>query len=189
MTATAQTNQYQLIKPNECPADCLLIDVRTPVEFAEVHAKNASNIPLGSLDETKVKEIAEQAASKPIVILCQSGSRAKTAGKKLCDFGISNVHVIEGGTLGWQVANKPVIKSKASRLPLMRQVQVVIGAVVLTSSVLVILGQAWAAWIAAFVGAGLLFAGITGFCGLAILLSKMPWNRVDGAAPQKNCSI
>jgi rhodanese-related sulfurtransferase len=153
----------------------MLLDVRTPVEHEEVHLDGARLMPLDELDPQRVRDSLTPGGS--CVVICGSGGRAARAAQSLRDAGCGDVRVLEGGMNAWQEAGLPVIRSARRRLPLMRQVQLVIGSVVLAGTVGSLYVDPRLLWLAVFMGAGLVFAGASGWCGLAILLSKMPWNR------------
>jgi rhodanese-related sulfurtransferase len=151
-----------------------LIDVRTPAEFREVHAALARNIPLDQLDPAALA--AGHRNGEPLYVICRSGNRGRQACEKLAAAGL-NVINIEGGTLAWEQAGLPVVRGKKA-ISLERQVRIAAGFLVLLGSVLaLVVHPAWAA-LAAFVGAGLMFAGITDTCGMALVLARMPWNQV-----------
>jgi rhodanese-related sulfurtransferase len=154
----------------------LLLDVRTPVEFAEVHVPQARSIPL---DELNPKELAagEIRKDQPVYLLCRSGQRATKAAEKFVKEGFSLPVVVEGGTLAWLDANLPVTRGTAKVISLERQVRIVAGALVFIGVVLGWLVHPGFLGLSAFVGAGLVFAGITDFCGMGLLLARMPWNK------------
>lgn len=153
-----------------------LVDVREPVEYAEAHISGAKLIPLGEIE----RRAGEIDRSQPVVILCRSGKRGGQAVAKLEAMGFSGLRNLDGGILAWQAAGLPVAKAEQKVFPLMQQVQIIIGSGVLTGVILSRLVHPDFIWLSAFFGAGLIFAGSTGWCGLAILMSKMPWNRVPG---------
>jgi rhodanese-related sulfurtransferase len=165
-----------------------LIDVRTPVEHDEMHIAGSHLMPLDRLDPEAVKAAAGHAES--CVLVCRSGKRAEQAYEKLRAAGCGNLVILEGGVTDWEAAGLPLERSASKRLPLMRQVQLIIGVLALTGSVLALTVNKNFALLPAFLGAGLTMAGSTGWCGLAILLSKMPWNKVecDGRAV-KSCAL
>jgi rhodanese-related sulfurtransferase len=166
----------------------VMIDVRTPVEHEEVRIAGSHLMPLDRLDAEEVKRLS--AGAEACVVVCRSGQRAGQAFEKLKAAGCDNLVVLEGGVTAWEQAGLPVLRSESKRLPLMRQVQLIIGLLALTGSVLALTVDVRFAILPAFLGAGLTMAGATGWCGLAILLSKMPWNRVDGVqVPVKSCSL
>jgi len=149
-----------------------VIDVRTPVEFAEVHVPQARNVPL---DELKPGSLQIQ-KDQPVYLLCRSGQRATKAADKFAKEGFSQPVVVEGGTLAWIEANLPVMRGTVKVISLERQVRIAAGAIVLTGVLLARFVNFNFIWLSGFVGAGLIFAGITDFCGMGLLLAKMPWN-------------
>lgn len=156
--------------------ECYLVDVREPVEHAEEHIAGARLIPLGELE----KQINELPADEPLIVMCRSGKRGGQAMEKLRSQGFTNVQNLEGGILAWKEAGHPVGRAEKKVFPLMQQVQLVIGLGVLTGVVLSLTVHPNWVFLSAFFGAGLIFAGSTGWCGMAILMSKMPWNRING---------
>jgi len=168
------------------PSGCCLVDVREPVEHAESHIEGAKLIPLGQL-EKRIEEIDRDA---PVVVMCRSGKRGMEALNKLESLGIKKVRNLEGGILAWEAAGHPVGKHDQKVFPLMQQVQITIGLGVLAGVALSQTVDPRFVYLSAFFGAGLVFAGSTGWCGLAILMSKMPWNRVAGqsSCASGNCS-
>ena len=174
MTVTTISPQ-QLFKLHTAGSDIDLIDVRTPVEYREVHADIARNIPLDRLDGAELT--AGKSASAPLYVICRSGGRGKQACEKLQAVGFTNVFNIEGGTQAWEQAGLPVIRGKKA-ISLERQVRIAAGALVLLGSALSAFVHPYFIGLAAFVGAGLVFAGITDTCGMGMLLARMPWNQV-----------
>jgi rhodanese-related sulfurtransferase len=150
-----------------------IIDVRTPMEFAEVHVPQARSVPLDELKPGSLPLPKDQ----PVYLLCRGGQRATKAAEKLSQEGFSQPIVVEGGTLAWIEANLPVTRSAAKVISLERQVRIVAGAIVLTGVLLAYWVNLNFIWLSGFVGAGLVFAGITDFCGMGLLLAKMPWNK------------
>ncbi len=149
-----------------------IVDVREPMEFVGGHIPGSRNIPLGQIGKVPLPEA-------PLVLVCQSGARSERAVATLRKRGHHEALAdLEGGLLAWQAAALPLEKRKGAPLPLMRQVQISAGALVLIGVVLSqTVAPGWI-WLSGFVGAGLMFAGISGFCGLARLLALLPWNRV-----------
>ncbi|MCT0212789.1 MULTISPECIES: rhodanese-like domain-containing protein [unclassified Synechococcus] len=153
-----------------------VIDVREPMEYASGHISGSLNVPLARITQADLPR-------GPLVLVCQSGNRStKAIGQLLRDGHSQPVADLIGGVPAWQQAGFPVRKLRGAPLPLMRQVQIAAGSLVLLG---VILSQnvapGWI-WLSGFVGAGLTFAGISGFCGMARLLAAMPWNRIDAAS-------
>jgi len=153
-----------------------LIDVRPPAEFQEVHVKYAKNIPLDRLD---VQSLLASREGQPLYVICKSGSRGQMACKKFEAAGFTGVYNIEGGTNACVEAGLPVVRGQKV-ISLERQVRIAAGAFVVVGAVLALtVNVNWIA-LSAFVGAGLIFAGITDSCGMGMLLSKMPWNQGGG---------
>lgn len=169
------------LNPLLSPGRCQLVDVREPVEYAEEHISEARLIPLGELE----KRASELTQDLPVVVHCRSGKRGEQALAKLQALGFAQVQNLEGGILAWKEAGLPVATSPKKVFPLMQQVQLSIGLGVLTGVALSLMVHPYWVFLSAFFGAGLVFAGSTGWCGLAILLSKMPWNRVAGCTPKR----
>ena len=171
-----QPLELQRLLAEGAPAQ--LLDVRTPGEFAAAHVPGAKLIPLGDLDPAAFRR--ERGAEEiPVYVLCQSGGRARKAIEKLERAGVHGCVLVEGGTQGWIDAGLPVTRGKSNVLPLMRQVQITVASF-----------RPWARFSRSpstrslpssrcVMGCGLMFAGITGTCGMALLLAKMPWNRAQ----------
>lgn len=155
-----------------------LLDVRTAPEFSRAHVPGAKLIPLNELN---VKEyLRRHEAGKPIYVLCQSGGRAQKAIEQLERAGCRDGVLVEGGTEAWMDAGLPVMRGTSRVLPIMRQVQIVVGALSAVGAVLALLVSPWFSLLPLIIGCGLLFAGVTGVCGMALLLARMPWNRSKG---------
>jgi len=154
-----------------------LIDVGTPAEFREIHAPIAVNIPLNTLNAEHVKRTQNGSETELVYVICQRGKRSSRACLKLMKAGITNVVSVEGGTTAWAQKGLPVNRGKKT-FALERQVRIAAGFLVLTGALLGMFVNPWFSGLAAFVGAGLMFAGITDTCGMAMVLAKMPWNQV-----------
>jgi rhodanese-related sulfurtransferase len=154
-----------------------LIDVRTPAEFQEVHVAFARNVPLDRLDPQAIQRAPNSRADAPLYVICRSGSRSKQACEKLAAAGLGNVINVEGGTLACEAAGLPLVRGQKA-ISLERQVRIAAGTLVLVGSALGFLVHPYFIGLAAFVGAGLVFAGITDTCGMGMLLARMPWNQV-----------
>lgn len=151
-----------------------LIDVRTSVEYREVHAEGARNIPLDLLDPADLQAYGDP--DRRLYVICRSGTRSRQACQKLIAAGHTNVVNVEGGTQEWESQGLSVRRGEKS-VSLERQVRIAAGGIV---SISVLFGWAFhPAWtgFAGFIGAGLVFAGITDTCGMGMLLAKMPWNQ------------
>jgi rhodanese-related sulfurtransferase len=153
-----------------------LIDVRTPVEYAEVHVPLAKNVPLDQFDPKSLLASGQLPKDQPVYLLCRSGGRASKAAEKFTKEGLDNAVVVEGGTLAWIDAGMPVTRGTTKVISLERQVRIAAGSFVLTGVLLAIFVHPYFIAIPAFVGTGLIFAGITDWCGMGLLLAKLPWN-------------
>lgn len=150
-----------------------VIDVREPMEYAGGHIAGSLNVPLARLQQADLP-------SGPLVLVCQSGNRSARGLQTLRErCAVQPISDLEGGLPSWQQAGLPLRKLRNAPLPLMRQVQIAAGSLVLLG--LILSHGVAPAWILLswFVGAGLVFAGVSGFCGMARLLALMPWNRVS----------
>ncbi|MEV7009399.1 rhodanese-like domain-containing protein [Streptosporangium sp. NPDC051022] len=163
----------------------LLLDVRTPAEFETAHIDGAVNLPLDRLDE-RMSLLAED-ASVAIVIVCQSGGRARTAQAKLTSAGLRRAAVLDGGMNSWIASAAPVVRGRR-RWSLERQVRLAAGLLVLVS-VVASLWLPWALLLTGFVGAGLTYAGLSDNCMMGMLLARLPYNRGSGGAgaPGRAC--
>jgi rhodanese-related sulfurtransferase len=162
-----------------------LIDVRTPAEYGEVHVDFARNVPLDRLDP---KQVAADHAhhAGPIYFVCRSGGRSKTACEKMIAAGVADVVSVEGGTTACDTAGLPVVRGKKA-MSLERQVRIAAGALVAIGAALAAFGPdpLWkniGIGLAGFIGCGLVFAGVTDTCGMAMLIARMPWNQTSGAS-------
>jgi len=159
-----------------------LIDVRTPMEYRELHVNNARNVPLDRLDPGAVMQARNGSQEEPLYLICRSGSRGRQACEKFLAAGHTNVVNVEGGTLACAEAGLSVVRGKQT-ISLERQVRIAAGSLVLLGVLLGWLVHPIILALAAFVGAGLVFAGVTDTCGMGLLLARMPWNQVKEAAP------
>jgi len=157
-----------------------LIDVRTPIEFREVHVEIARNVPLDRLDPVVLMQDRNGSTDEPLYVICRSGSRGQQACEKFLKAGFSNVINIEGGTMACVEAGLPVVRGKKA-ISLERQVRIAAGSLVLLGAVLGSFVHPAFIGLSAFVGAGLAFSGITDTCGMGMILARMPWNQVKEA--------
>lgn len=160
------------IHPNDINDDHILVDVRTAGEFHSERIPNSVNIPLDGL--------AEQAGSltnhSSIVLVCASGNRAGKACEILAGQEIDAL-VLDSGLKGWKASGRQVERQSGGAISLERQVRIVAGALVATGSALALTVDPHFAYLSGFVGCGLVFAGVTDTCGMAMLLAKLPFNR------------
>jgi rhodanese-related sulfurtransferase len=158
-----------------------LIDVRTPAEFRAAHIAFAHNVPLDRLDPEEVLRSGAGRGDEPLYVVCQSGGRGRLACERLIVAGLANVANVEGGTAACAAAGLPVVHGRTA-VSLECQVRIAVGSLVLVGTALGWLVHPAAAGLAAFVGAGLVFSGVTDTCGMGLLLARMPWNRARGPA-------
>jgi rhodanese-related sulfurtransferase len=160
-----------------------LIDVRSPAEFREVHLECARNFPL---DILRPQLFQQRNPANSLYVICQKGGRGKLACERLAAAGVANVVNVEGGTEACIEAGLPIVRGKRM-ISLERQVRIAAGSLVLVGLLLTWLVHPAFIALSAFVGAGLVFAGITDTCGMGILLARMPWNQL-GANGQASCT-
>jgi rhodanese-related sulfurtransferase len=151
----------------------VLIDIREPDEHAREHISGAR---LASLSRFGTREFAQE-GEKIAIFHCDSGNRTRQAAPQILSLGFKEVYHLEGGLQAWKRAGLPVELNRKAPISLMRQVQIAAGSLVLLGILLGLWVSPWFLGLSAFVGAGLAFAGATGFCGMARLLAVMPWNR------------
>ena len=161
----------------ESQAKTVLLDVRTPAEFKGVHANGARNIPLQTIAPATLANDPSLSKEASICLLCEKGGRAAVAAGHFLAAGFPNVLVVEGGTRAWIDAGLPVITGKHPAISIERQVRIGAGSLVLLGVILGTLVNPLFFSLSAFVGAGLVFAGITDWCGMGLLLARAPWNR------------
>jgi hypothetical protein len=134
-------------------------------------------VPLDTLGE-HAREI-QASVTAPLVLVCQSGGRARRAEEALQAAGMANLHVLDGGMAAWVAAGLPVTR-RGARMSLERQVRIAAGSMAATGGFLALLVDPLFAAIPAFIGSGLVFAGLTDTCMLGMLLARLPYNRAGG---------
>lgn len=153
----------------------ILVDIREADEHARERISAAQNLPLSKLDQAGL----ELHRGKPVIFHCRSGQRTQmnAAKLKVCAGEDCEAFVVEGGLDGWRKAGLPVVTDRRQPIEMQRQVQIVAGSLGLGGVLLgAFVSPAFFA-VPGFIGAGLLFAGLTGTCGMAKLLKFAPWNR------------
>src|SRR5262249_12132359 len=157
-----------------------LIDVRTPVEYREAHVAAARNVPLDRLDPAAGMRSRNGSGGGALDVLCPSGSPGRPAGGKFLGRRVTHRAHLGGGPPGLVGSGPPVGRGKKA-ISLERQVRIAAGLLVLLGAVLGWLVHPAFVGLSAFVGAGLVFAGVTDTCGMGMMLARMPWNRVQDA--------
>ncbi|MFW2381070.1 MAG: rhodanese-like domain-containing protein [Acidimicrobiales bacterium] len=171
---TTHLRQLRLEDP-----DVRILDVRTGGEFETAHIPGSYNVPLDTLGE-HVRDLAS--VEHPVVLVCQSGSRASQAHGKLVEAGKTTLHILDGGMDAWERAGGDVIRGTNERWAMDRQVRLVAGSLAL-AGVLASAVIPGAKWIAAGVAGGLTYSAVSNTCAMAALLGKLPYNQTD------NCDI
>lgn len=151
----------------------ILIDIRSADEHARERIAQAQHIPMEQVSKASLATINTTA----IIFHCRSGNRTKTNENVLCACAIGETYLLEGGLDNWKRSGLPVIKDTSQPLELQRQVQIGAGSIALIGTILGSTVSPLFYLLPGFVGAGLIFAGVSGFCGLARILMKMPWNK------------
>ena len=137
-----------------------------------MHANGAENHPMESLDLEKIPFAKED----EIHVICQSGGRSMKVSQKLETVGFTNIVNVEGGTSAWHAAGLPVSEGKKA-MSLERQVRIAAGSLVVLGTAVGQFVHPGGFGLSAFIGAGLIFAGVTDTCGMGMMIAKMPWNR------------
>jgi len=153
--------------------EAVLIDIRETDEHAREHILGARLAPLSAIDAHDF----DRDHSKAAVFHCKSGMRTQANAAKLLSKGFAEAYYLQGGIEAWKAAGLPVHTNSKAPIEIMRQVLIVAGSIVLLGVALGFIVHPAFFGLSAFMGAGLLFAGSTGWCGLALLLRQMPWNK------------
>jgi rhodanese-related sulfurtransferase len=152
-----------------------LIDIRGADERAREHIPGSHHGPLAQLTDFA-------GVSAPLIFHCRSGMRTASNAGRLRESVPCEAYMLEGGIEGWKQAGLPVVEDKSQPIEIQRQVMIVAGTLVLTFVLLGTFVAPGFTWLAGLIGAGLLFAGVSGWCGMAKLLALMPWNRQAAGA-------
>ncbi len=171
------------------PANTIILDVREKDEFDAEHITDSIHLPLAEVAR-KGPSLLKALSHQQVILMCRSGRRAQLAKDQLASsLAAEKLKVYDGGILAWKSAGNPVISTKKAHLPLMRQVQLGAGTLAFLGAVLSLaVHPAWI-YLSGFVGAGLMVAGSTGFCGMAELLARAPWNKNEPKLKEEMCSV
>ncbi len=172
----SQISANDLLQHRQANPTLELIDVRTPAEFRSLRIEFAQNIPLDRLAPSGLLAERNGQADEPLYVVCLSGGRSKLACEKLVAAGFRNVVNVAGGTKACATAGLPVIRS-GSNWSLERQTRIAIGSLVLLGAVLGYTVHAGFYGLSAFMGLGLIFAGLTDSCAMGLMIAQLPWNR------------
>jgi rhodanese-related sulfurtransferase len=151
----------------------LLVDVREPAEHAGEHIPGSILLPLSKFDPAQMPIDPD----KTLVLYCRTSNRSQQAAQKLLAAGHLEVTHLSGGMSDWKERGLPTKVNKNAPISLMRQVQIVAGSLVFTGTMLGAFVSPAFLILSGFVGAGLMFAGITDTCAMAMLLAKLPYNQ------------
>ena len=172
-TKTIQDVEATTLKRWLEQGEALLIDVREPPEYAAEHIPEAQLLPLSTFNPARVS----QEAGKKVVLHCVMGMRSAQAGQKLLDAGFTTVYNFRGGVQAWKDAGYATAGGQRTPLSLQRQVQIASGSLVLLGTLLGVIVSPWFLLLSGGVGAGLVYAGVSGTCGMATLLARLPYNQ------------
>jgi rhodanese-related sulfurtransferase len=150
----------------------VLIDIREAQEHARERIPGARSAPLSSLEAHGLS-----ACETPVIFHCQTGNRTNVHADRIATCAPSEAYVLQGGLTAWKGAGLPTSVDRSKPIELQRQVQIVAGSLVVLGVALAATTSIWFLALPALVGAGLTFAGISGWCGMAKLLAALPWNR------------
>lgn len=161
----------------------ILVDIREPDEHARERIADAKHMPLSRLDEADLS----LHRGRPVIFHCRSGARTAGNAPRLAAKlgGECQAYIVDGGLAAWRSAGLPVVTDRRQPIELQRQVQIGAGSLAFFGTLLGLLVSPWFFAVPLFVGAGLMNAGITGFCGMARVLMHMPWNRAIYLTPAR----
>jgi rhodanese-related sulfurtransferase len=181
-TTPNQLNSIRVTNPG-----AKIIDVRSPAEFEEVHAVGAINIPLDKFNPADVISQHGLSSDSPVYIICKMGGRSQKACDALSSAGLTSAVNVSGGTDAWDAAGLPVVRGQKQAFSIQRQVQLLAGSLALGGALLSFV-HPWFAFLAAFIGAGLVFSGLTNTCGMGSMLAMMPWNQATKPTATKKAA-
>ena len=179
------TQQFNRIGPADLYArmdsdpKTTLLDVRSTAEYRAGHIKGASSLPLDELSTENITDsigAPKAGTDEPLYLTCKAGLRSQQAAEKLNEAGYDNLVLLEGGTDVWQEVGLPMQRC-GTAISLERQVQITIGALLILKVVFGFTIHELFFALSALIGAGLITAGITRWCGMAKLIARMPWNQ------------
>lgn len=170
---TVDVSRLRNLLQKDTAADTIVIDVRTPAEYRRENIVGVVNMPLDNIDN-HVDDLRDY---KHVYVHCASGNRSQQACTKLNTLGLSNIINVTGGISAWKDAGFHTIENTSAPLPIMQQVQIAAGSLVVLGVLLSLFVNPYFMLLSAFVGSGLIFAGFSGTCTMGLLLSRAPWNR------------
>ena len=164
-----------------------LIDVREVDEHRHERIEGSMLLPMSRWSADEVPRLAQRGTDAIVIVHCRSGKRSASAVRDLLSRGDDQVFSLAGGIEGWKAAGLSVVRGTSAPIPVMRQVQVTVGVLLLASVLLTVFVSPWFIAVPAVLGTGLTFAGATGWCGMAMMLGAMPWNRERAACEKGSC--
>jgi rhodanese-related sulfurtransferase len=153
--------------------EAVLVDVREPAEHAGERIPGSHLVPLSTFDPARVP----QEPGKKLVLHCVMGARSAQAGQQLLAAGVVEVWNLQGGIQAWKDAGYETLRGARAPLSLERQVRIVAGSLVLLGTLLGAFVSPWFLLLSGFIGAGFIVSGLTGSCGMAMLLTRLPYNQ------------
>ena len=169
-------SQSQILRADHLGRGQVIVDVRTPGEFEEVHIPGSRNIPLTDLKKY-LPELGEIAKNQELTLVCRTQNRVKLAYDQLVTHGVSNCRILEGGVSEWVAEGKPIVRGRKS-ISLEGQVRMAAGTFIVIGVLLGVLLSPWLLVIPVAVGVGLIHAGWTDSCPMGMVLGKLPFNRM-----------
>ena len=174
------SEKYKVISVEELKnlnqGEKIYVDVRSPAEYRSMRVQGAVNLPLNTITCDDVKKLVGDKQNPAVILLCGKGGRTRKAAEIL-QAGSFNLLVVEGGTNACVDANLPIEKGHASMISIERQVRIRAGSLVCIGLALGYFINPLFYFLSAFIGAGLVFAGVTDWCGMGLLIANAPWNK------------
>lgn len=159
-------------------AGAVLVDIREQDEHARERIPGARHHALSTLDAASPARPGDDI----LIFHCKSGGRTQANAPRLAASAGCETYLLEGGIEAWKKIGLPVASDWRQPIAMARQVQILAGSLVLLGMLLGFLFTPVFYLLSAFVGAALVFAGITDSCASARLLALMPWNRSAASA-------
>ncbi|MDG2021064.1 MAG: rhodanese-like domain-containing protein [Phycisphaerales bacterium] len=166
--------------------EAVILDVREADEHRRRRIPGVASVPLSTFDPAEIDGLV---GSQKVILQCESGRRSRSALELLHAAGRTDAVNLAGGLKEWVARDLSVEGDLVTGLPMMRQVQIAAGIAVLGFTILAAAVDSWFLLGTGFVGAGLCFAGLTGTCGLAVVLGKLPWNRPNPGRPSSSGTV
>jgi rhodanese-related sulfurtransferase len=155
--------------------DIVIVDIRSPAEFAHEHIPGAINIPVNKLNALDPQTYSDKIA----LFHCRSGTRTDLNKAAIDATPFKEKYCINGGITAWEAANLTVNKQAVAAIDVMQQSQIIASLFILLGIGLSHLLSPYFIILALMPGVGLMISGLTGFCAMAKLLQYMPWNKVN----------